>query len=53
MLLVLGRRLANVIPTLLAVIALVKDLVLHHEWISSGTDVSWETWKKNHTETPE
>lgn len=40
-------------PVRLAVIALVKDLVLHHEWISSGTDVSWETWKKNHTETPE
>ena len=37
-------------PARLGVIALAKDIALYQSWMNSGSTVSWETWKKNQTE---
>jgi hypothetical protein len=37
-------------PAKITLVNLVKNLRLYHQWLASGTAVSWETYKKN-TET--
>jgi hypothetical protein len=38
-------------PAKITLVNLVKNLRLYHQWLDCGTDVSWETYKKNHTTT--
>ena len=37
-------------PARLGVIALAKELSLYQSWMNSGSTVSWDHWKKQHTE---
>lgn len=37
-------------PARLGVIALAKELTLYQAWMNSGSTVSWDHWKKQHTE---
>jgi hypothetical protein len=44
---------AENMPAKITLVNLVKNLRLYHQWLASGQDVSWETFKKNHTANPE
>lgn len=38
---------AENMPAKITLVNLVKNLRLYHQWLDSGTDVSWDTYKKN------
>jgi hypothetical protein len=42
---------AENMPAKITLVNLVKNLRLYHQWLDCGTDVSWETYKKNHAPT--